>query len=54
MGFLEELGIALDECRDQLRHLERDYKKVFGVKPVSFVYTVESSDLKEGQKIGPI
>jgi len=27
MSFLEELSIGLDECRDQLRHLERDYKK---------------------------
>lgn len=27
MSYLEELGIALDECRDQLRHLEKDYKK---------------------------
>jgi len=28
MSYLEELGISLDECRDQLRHLERDCKKV--------------------------
>jgi len=27
MSVLEELGIALDECRDQLRHLDRDYRK---------------------------
>ena len=39
MGFLEELGIALDECRDQLRHLERDYKKVFSDKPFLFLYS---------------
>ena len=28
MGCVEELGMCLDECRDQLRHLERDCKKV--------------------------
>ena len=28
MSLMEELGICLDECRDQLKHLERDYRKV--------------------------
>lgn len=28
MSFMEELGISLDECRDQLKHLERDFRKV--------------------------
>merc|ERR1712150_31393 len=27
MSFMEELGISLDECRDQLKHLERDFRK---------------------------
>merc|ERR550534_590974 len=27
MSYLEELGICLDECRDQMKHLERDYRK---------------------------
>lgn len=27
MSLMEELGICLDECRDQLKHLERDYRK---------------------------
>lgn len=26
-SFMEELGICIDECRDQLKHLERDYRK---------------------------
>jgi len=27
VSYVEELGIGLDECKDQLRHLERDCKK---------------------------
>ena len=28
---VEELGIGIDECRDQLKHLERDCKKVYSL-----------------------
>ncbi|XP_057294187.1 uncharacterized protein LOC130622705 [Hydractinia symbiolongicarpus] len=49
MSSVEELGITLDECRDQLRHLDRDFKKADHCLTSQF--RLRKSSLGEGSPV---